>query len=124
KQQPSTQSPHRRSSWGAGRTWKRYFWIDRATGGAALFPRGARANRGVERGSGPMYREGFNVPLSGRSFTQGFRPTGTCSLRRMVGLRFRATDSVQFSLDGWFFDNNQADPSQNEQRCEQETQRN
>src|SRR6476659_9612018 len=54
-------------------------------GGAALFARRAGTNRSVERGSGPVYREGFNVPRSGRSLTQRFRPACACSLRRMVG---------------------------------------
>ena len=81
----------------AGGTRQRHFWLDRATGGTALFARRAGTNRSVERGSGPVYREGFNVPRSGRSLTQRFRPAGACSLRRMVGLTFGAiTDSVQF----------------------------
>jgi hypothetical protein len=43
----------------------------------------------------------------------------------MVGLTFGAiTDSVQFSLARRFFDDDQADPSENEQRCEQKAQRN
>src|SRR4030095_10773469 len=102
-----------------------YVWSDQTTAVRVLLTGRAGTNRSVERGSGPVYREGFNVPRSGRSLTQRFRPAGACSLRRMVGLTFGViTDSVQFSLARRSFDDDQADPSENEQRCEQKAQRN
>ncbi|PYK66228.1 MAG: DUF4242 domain-containing protein [Verrucomicrobia bacterium] len=70
-----------------GAAGERYFWINRAIGGAALFARRAGTNRSVERGSGPMYREGFNVPPPRRSLAQRVRPASAHPRGRMVHLR-------------------------------------
>ena len=70
------QSSYRRSRWRAHRTPQRYLRNHGATCGAAVFPRGARSDSGVQRRGGLVHGKGFDLSRAGGSSAQRLRASG------------------------------------------------